>query len=895
MTFQKIKRLVSIATAVVMMISVVPDTGFYVKADSNLAAVVEEKLVIEESEINQLLTEDLQLPNTISDLPEAGITYSVGGANASYVSVESSLLKVTRPYAGKNDYSFTLTATVENGGESCTKDFPLTIRAGLSDDSYAGYIYTCFAAKSVDVQQIHFFLSEDGLNWTALNGCNPAFLAGTDYSDYIEKNGTINYKISDSVIVEETVQGDASVLFPFEGEDQGIRDPYLLRGAKADGSDADKVWILATDLNTMDENYGGTPATNSLGNDAWPLAARQGSKCLFVYETEDWITWERRWIDVGTEIYAGAAWAPEAIYNPEKDNYLVYWSNRVYTDGCERNRLYCCETEDFKTFGPTKLYEQEAFYQRWGVRCDPKDYVNDSYGNIDTSQLWVADEDGSPYGTVYRLVKDETNNHIELMNSDTLLDPNVKYGDSDPNRITPYVLDGVTYSQLSDLSDLQPIEPLKDNREGNAEKEFTRADIVYNWLKNESVGNHFNYIQQSVIEEGGAYEGATMFKFFDRDEWCIMIDNYGSSVRYEPYTTTDLSEPNSIKKLTSGYGRTGGDIGCHGGMIPVTVEEYNTLIETYNADDSVVNYHDISYIEVDKRELQATMEWIQTALKDTSKLTQAEITELNKILTQGQVSLNDPTASSEVISKIVSRAKAILDPATISVDKTSVSLEIGKTATVKATVHPENDIVTWTTANSKVATVKNGVITGVGIGSTVITAKSASNVSVSINVTVTGTPGLSSVTAKPLKSKIAKGGSTTVKINYPATVSAKSPKADYKAIGAVSVTKTGKITGKKAGTGKVTVTITIPSTGEKITRTVTVKVGAITKKSVKAGKTVKLKVKGLTGKVTWTIVKNKKLASINKSGVLTGKKKGTVTVQAKVGSVKIKQKITVKK
>lgn len=57
-----------------------------------------------------------------------------------------------------------------------------------------------------------------------------------------------------------------------------------------------------------------------------------------------------------------------------------------------------------------------------------------------------------------------------------------------------------------------------------------------------------------------------MFKFNDRDEWCIMIDYYGSSsVRYEPYTTTDLSKADSVKKLTSGYGRTGGDVGCHGG------------------------------------------------------------------------------------------------------------------------------------------------------------------------------------------------------------------------------------------------------------------------------------------------------------------------------------------
>ena len=78
------------------------------------------------------------------------------------------------------------------------------------------------------------------------------------------------------------------------------------------------------------------------------------------------------------------AWAPEAIYNPEKDNYLLYWSARTTVDGRARDRLYCNETKDFVTFGPTKLYEQEPFYENYlpnGVSS-----ADDGYGNIDTSQ-----------------------------------------------------------------------------------------------------------------------------------------------------------------------------------------------------------------------------------------------------------------------------------------------------------------------------------------------------------------------------------------------------------------------------------------------------------------------------------------------------------------------------
>ena len=139
------------------------------------------------------------------------------------------------------------------------------------------------------------------------------------------------------------------------------------------------------------------------------------------------------------------------------------------------------------------MYEEEAFYEKWGKLVN----ANDGYGNIDTSQLWVASSGGYPYGTLYRLVKDETNNHIELMKANTVLDPDVDYDNSDPIRITPYTKDGKEYAALSDLSGLN---------------DFQKAEIVWNWFAGESTGNHFEYISQKNMEaKNGAYEGATMF------------------------------------------------------------------------------------------------------------------------------------------------------------------------------------------------------------------------------------------------------------------------------------------------------------------------------------------------------------------------------------------------
>ena len=64
----------------------------------------------------------------------------------------------------------------------------------------------------------------------------------------------------------------------------------------------------------------------------------------------------------------------------------------------------------------------------------------------------------------------------------------------------------------------------------------------------------------------------------------------------------------------------------------------------------------------------------------------------------------------------------------VSLDKTMVGLEIGESATVKAIIAPEkatNKAVEWSIADTAVATVANGVVTGVAVGETTLTATTA--------------------------------------------------------------------------------------------------------------------------------------------------------------------------
>lgn len=93
----------------------------------------------------------------------------------------------------------------------------------------------------------------------------------------------------------------------------------------------------------------------------------------------------------------------------------------------------------------------------------------------------------------------------------------------------------------------------------------------------------------------------------------------------------------------------------------------------------------------------------------------------------------------------------VVPPATVealtgvSLNKTTISLAVGSKETLVATVAPANaadKAVTWTSADTKIATVDNaGVVTAVAKGTTTITATTANGKSASCNITVTSASG----------------------------------------------------------------------------------------------------------------------------------------------------------
>lgn len=106
-----------------------------------------------------------------------------------------------------------------------------------------------------------------------------------------------------------------------------------------------------------------------------------------------------------------------------------------------------------------------------------------------------------------------------------------------------------------------------------------------------------------------------------------------------------------------------------------------------------------------------------------------------------------------------------------------------------------------------------------------------------------------------------------------------------------TVSKTGKVLGKKAGTAVITATVG----GNSYKCSVTVKNPQLneSKVTLAAGETFKLKVTGAKAKSFRS--SNKKVATVSDKGVITAKKSGSAVITVQTGSKKLKCKIKVKK
>lgn len=166
---------------------------------------------------------------------------------------------------------------------------------------FTKYLFCYFTGNSPHEERVHFALSSDGYNFTALNNNKPVI---------IQKLGK-----------------------------KCCRDPFIFR-------DKDNIFhIIATDMRS---------------DDGWA-----NNNSMVLWDSADLVNWENERI-IDFSLFpetktANRVWAPQVMFDDEKNEYMIYWSHNNIDDDLN-TVLWYAYTKDFKrlTTPPRLLFKPRS-------------------------------------------------------------------------------------------------------------------------------------------------------------------------------------------------------------------------------------------------------------------------------------------------------------------------------------------------------------------------------------------------------------------------------------------------------------------------------------------------------------------------------------------------------
>lgn len=166
--------------------------------------------------------------------------------------------------------------------------FTTALAYGQDDSQYAAYLFVYFTGNHIDQEQICFAVSDDGFNFHALNGGEP---------------------VLDSKKISST---------------GGMRDPHILR---AEGDSC--FYMVATDM---------------VSSNGW-----DSNRAMVLMHSSDLVNWTSSVVNMQKKYKnqekLKRVWAPQTIFDPEAQKYMVYWSMK-HDDGPDII-YYAYATPDF--------------------------------------------------------------------------------------------------------------------------------------------------------------------------------------------------------------------------------------------------------------------------------------------------------------------------------------------------------------------------------------------------------------------------------------------------------------------------------------------------------------------------------------------------------------------
>ena len=241
----------------------------------------------------------------------------------------------------------------------------------MTEPTTSAYLFVHFIGdeKTELQEQLYFALSRDGIHWRDL-------------------------------------REDGDPVLTWTGGEQGTRDPHIVRDPRGG------FHIVATDLSIYHRGGWGPNCG----------ATTNGSTGLVIWDSPDLVHWgEPRLVDVASKIPgAGMAWAPEACWDPDREQWIVFWATMTNADAPagtpeaalgnelgDRTNMYYATTKDFRSFS------------------DPVKWIDRRNDIIDTTML--RDEDGwwyraskdseitiertrNPYASTYEVLRTDDEN-----------------------------------------------------------------------------------------------------------------------------------------------------------------------------------------------------------------------------------------------------------------------------------------------------------------------------------------------------------------------------------------------------------------------------------------------------------------------------------------------------
>ena len=236
-----------------------------------------------------------------------------------------------------------------------------------------------------------------------------------------------------------------------------------------------------------------------------------------------------------------------------------------------------------------------------------------------------------------------------------------------------------------------------------------------NQIRDASTDNASNYGKRVTPSDGTYY-------LFYRHGW--------NGSNYAKFTSTAASLPvgNYILKvdykMVSGSDNTNNN---NNTSITLSAISNGTTLAENTANDAVqVNNNGSTAVLVDNA-------W--NTLETTFSITETTSTQfVINLLACG------PKRSDFVVDNVRLYYTPIVYPTAISLDQNTLSLSVGESATLTPTITPSDantdTDITWSTSDTSVAAVSNGVVTGIGSGTATITATTANGKTATCAVTV---------------------------------------------------------------------------------------------------------------------------------------------------------------